>query len=85
MRKTAKIAVFLILWFGLGLFNFGTINAAWAHEERTEFQCLHRTMRDELGFMIGESFLIPPVELLTSALLSNFWQYGWDCTDKPWR
>ena len=60
----------------LGLFNFGTINAQWGYICSHEYPEQNHTQRSELGIMVAESFLIPPIELISSALISNFWQHG---------
>ena len=77
--------ILIILWCLLGFFNFGTMNAEMGWEATHELRRLHESQRDNMGFMIGESCAIPPIELITSAIISNFWQHGWSVTSKPWQ
>ena len=79
-----KKVIFVVAWCALGLFNFGTMNSQTAWEATHLYPRLHYTQRDKMGFLVGESCLIPPIELFSSAIISNFWQHGWDLTDRPW-
>jgi hypothetical protein len=82
-----KIAITILasLWVALAVFNYGTMNAQVAWDCTHDYPSLHETQRDNLGFIVGQSCLIPPLELITSAIISNFWQHGWDLTNRPWR
>ena len=79
-----KKIIGVVVWVALAVFNYGTINAEWGYTERHEFVTLHESQRDNIGFMLSQSAIIPPIEFFTSAFLSNFWQHGWDLTSKPW-
>lgn len=83
MKRVLVVAA--VVWVGLAVFNFGTMNAELKYEDRHSDGAYTRTLgqREELGLIVGESCIIPPVELITSQLLSNFMQHGW--TLKSWR
>jgi hypothetical protein len=76
-----KIVV-ICAWVALGVFNFGAMNAEIKYESHTEYASLHQSQRDNIGFIVGESCIVPPIEFVTALFITNFMQHGW--TLKPW-
>jgi hypothetical protein len=75
MKKLAP--VLLMVWIALGIFNFGAMNAECEWERVHRWSRLNMSRRDDLGIVIGESCLIPPIQVLTVAIITNFYQHGW--------
>jgi hypothetical protein len=84
MMRLDKVAVIAILWVGLGVLNFGTLNAQLAWDETHGYRAHDGRQRDNVGFIALECCLIPPIELISSAFISNFWQHGWTLSARVW-
>jgi hypothetical protein len=77
MANKPKKAIAAVLWVGLAIFNFGAINAQARWENMRTHSSLNFSQRDELGFIVAMSCVIPPIELVTSLTMTNFLQHGW--------
>ncbi len=72
-----KIVLFFIFWIGCAVFNYGAMNAQLKYGDTIEFADLHYVQRDEIGLIVFESCLVPPIQVFTVLFLTNFLQRGW--------
>jgi hypothetical protein len=66
-----------MIWVGLAVFNYGAVNADLEWRRHHKWGELHLTFRDDVGFLVGQTCLLPPVEFVTSLIATNFLQHGW--------
>lgn len=85
MKIVRKITMIAPLWVGCAIFNFGAMNAQEKFEYQTSDGGWSRTQsqRDNLGFIVSESCILPPLETVTSLLITNFLEHGW--TLRSWK
>jgi hypothetical protein len=62
---------------GLAVFNYGAVNADLEWRRHNKWVDLQPTFRDDLGFLVFQTCLIPPAEFFTSLIETNFLQHGW--------
>ena len=77
MNKLRRLLLPSVLWVACAVFNYGAMNADLEWERVNMFTHLHDTPRDHLGIAIVESCIIPPIQVVSCMILTNFMQHGW--------